>query len=141
MSQDLTNSSTQRQNILNNPFALQEIEKATHIQGIPFEGRSVVLKEQVAAFFEVTGRTVDNYLEKFGDELRRNGYEVLRGKRLKELKKEISESGANETDFVTKTTVLGIFDFRAFLNLAIPLKAALEGWCFIGDNQGAQGAG
>ena len=48
MSQDLTNSSTQRQNILNNPFALQEIEKATHIQGIPFEGRSVVLKEEVA---------------------------------------------------------------------------------------------
>ena len=119
MSQDLTNSSIQRQNILNNPFALQEIEKATHIQGIPFEGRSVVLKEQVAAFFEVTGRTVDNYLEKFGDELRRNGYEVLRGKRLKELKKAISESGANETDFVTKTTVLGIFDFRAFLNLAM----------------------
>lgn len=119
MSQDLTNSSTQRQNILNNPFALREIERATHIQGIPFEGRSVVLKEQVAAFFEVTGRTVDNYLEKFGDELRRNGYEVLRGKRLKELKKAISESGANETDFVTKTTVLGIFDFRAFLNLAM----------------------
>lgn len=119
MSQDLTNSSTQRQNILNNPFALQEIERATHIQGIAFEGRSVVLKEQVAAFFEVTGRTVDNYLEKFGDELRRNGYEVLRGKRLKEIKKAISESGANETDFVTKTTVLGIFDFRAFLNLAM----------------------
>ena len=119
MSQDLTNSSTQRQNILNNPFALREIEQATHIQGIPFEGRSVVLKEQVAAFFEVTPRTVDNYLEKFSDELRRNGYEVLRGKRLKELKKAISESGANETDFVTKTTVLGIFDFRAFLNLAM----------------------
>ncbi len=119
MSQDLTNSSTQRQNILNNPFALREIEQATHIQGIPFEGRSVVLKEQVAAFFEVTPRTVDNYLEKFSDELRRNGYEVLRGKRLKDLKKAISESGANETDFVTKTTVLGIFDFRAFLNLAM----------------------
>ena len=50
MSQDLTNSSTQRQNILNNPFALQEIERATHIQGIAFEERSVVLKEQVAAF-------------------------------------------------------------------------------------------
>jgi hypothetical protein len=62
MSQDLTNSSTQRQNILNNPFALQEIEKATHIQGIAFEGRSVVFKEQVAAFFEVTVRTVENYL-------------------------------------------------------------------------------
>jgi hypothetical protein len=38
MSQDLTNSATQRQNILNNPYSLQEIEKATHIRGIAFEG-------------------------------------------------------------------------------------------------------
>ena len=119
MSKDLTNSSIDRQNILNNPYALQEIEKAAHIQGIPFEGRSVVFKEQVASFFEVTPRTVDNYIEQFSDELRRNGYEVLRGKRLKTLKLAISREGGNETDFVTKTTVLGVFDFRAFLNLAM----------------------
>jgi hypothetical protein len=119
MTKDLTNSSVHRQNILNNPYALQEIEKATRISGIPFEGKSVVLKEQVAAFFEVTPRTVDNYIEKYGDELRQNGYEVIRGNRLKTLKLEISARDDNETDFVTKTTVLGIFDFRAFLNLAM----------------------
>ena len=119
MSKDLTNSSIHRQNILNNPYALQEIEKATRITGIPFEGKTVVLKEQVAAFFEVTPRTVDNYIEKYGDELRQNGYEVLRGKRLNTLKLSIFELGDNETDFVTKTTVLGIFDFRAFLNLTM----------------------
>ncbi len=119
MTKDLTNSSVHRQNILNNPYALQEIEKATRISGIPFEGKSVVLKEQVAAFFEVTPRTVDNYIEKYGDELRQNGYEVIRGNRLKALKLEISARDDNETDFVTKTTVLGIFDFRAFLNLAM----------------------
>ena len=119
MTKDLTNSSVHRQNILNNPYALQEIEKATRISGIPFEGKSVVLKEQVAAFFEVTPRTVDNYIEKYGDELRRNGYEVIRGNRLKTLKLEISARGDNETDFVIKTNVLGIFDFRAFLNLAM----------------------
>ncbi len=77
----------------------------------------MVLKEQAASFFKVTPRTVDNYIEKFGDELRGNGYEVLRGKRLKPLKLAISRKGGNETDFVTKTTVLGVFDFRAFLNL------------------------
>ncbi len=119
MSKDLTNSSVHRQNILNNPYALQEIEKATHITGIPFEGKTVVLKEQVAAFFEVTPRTVDNYIEKYGEELRQNGYEVIRGKRLKTLKLYVSGQGGNETDFVTKTTVLGVFDFRAFLNLAM----------------------
>jgi len=57
MSKDLTTSSVHRQNILNNPYALQEIEKATRITGIPFEGNTLVLKEQVAAFFEVTVRT------------------------------------------------------------------------------------
>jgi len=116
---DLTVSQVDRQNILNNPYALQEIEKATRIKGIPFEGKTVVVKEQVAAFFEVTPRTIDNYIEKFGEELRQNGYEVLRGNRLKSLKLEISRQGANETDFVTKTTILGIFDFRAFLNIGM----------------------
>jgi len=118
--QDLTVSVVDRQNILNNPFALQEIEKAAHIRGIHFEGKSVVLKEQVAAFFEVTPRTVDNYLDKNGDELRKNGYEVIRGKRLKDLKLRISENDVHETDFVNiKASQIGVFDFRAFLNLAM----------------------
>lgn len=116
---DLTVSQIDRQNILNNPYALQEIEKATRIKGIPFEGKTVVLKNQVASFFEVTPRTIDNYIEKFSDELRLNGYEVLRGNRLKSLKSEVLKQDANETDFVTRTTVLGVFDFRAFLNLAM----------------------
>ncbi len=119
MSKDLTNSSVDRQNILNNPYALAEIEKAAGIQGIPFEGKTVVLKEQVAGFFEVTPRTIDNYIEKFGDELRQNGYEVLRGNRLKQLKLSLSAQSDHEIDFVTKTTALGVFDFRSFLNLAM----------------------
>ncbi len=119
MKKDLTNSVLDRQNILNNPYAVAEIEKAAGIRGIPFQDKTVVLKEQVAAFFEVTPRTVDNYIEKYGDELRQNGYEVLRGNQLKELKIEIGKHFGNEMDFVTKTTVLGIFDFRAFLNLSM----------------------
>lgn len=119
MSKDLTSSLVHRQNILNNPYALQEIQKATRISGIPFEGKTVVIKEHIATFFQVTSRTVDNYIEKFGAELRSNGYEVLRGKRLKSFKIAISDLGGNETDFITKTTVLGIFDFRVFLNLAM----------------------
>ena len=57
-----------RENILNNPYAIQEIEKATRIKGVPFEGKTVVTKEQVSSFFEVTPRTIDNYIEKFSDE-------------------------------------------------------------------------
>jgi len=119
MSKDLTTSNIDRQNILNNPFALQEIEKAIGIKGIDFEGKTFVLREQVAAFFEVSLRTINNYIEVYGEELRRSGYEVIRGKRLAEFKLVIGDAFGKETDFLTKTTVLGIFDFRAFLNLAM----------------------
>jgi len=118
---DLTVSQVDRQNILNNPYALQEIERATRITGIPFEGKTVVFKEQVSAFFEVTLRTIENYLGQHGEELAQNGYEILKGNRLKKLKLAISESDVPETDFgnITKAPQLGIFDFRAFLNLAM----------------------
>ena len=121
MAKDLTNSAVDRQNILNNPYALAEIEKAAGIQGIPFEGKTVVLKEQVAGFFEVTVRTIENYLEQNAEELARNGYEVLKGNRLKTLKEAIQALDVPETDFgnIAKTPQLGIFDFRAFLNLAM----------------------
>jgi hypothetical protein len=62
---------------------------------------------------------VDNYLEKSGQELRQNGYEILHGKRLQECKLAIQTMFGHEADFVTKTTVLGVFGFRAFLNLAM----------------------
>jgi hypothetical protein len=118
---DLTVSQLDRQNILNNPYALQEIEKATRITGIPFEGKTVVLKEQVSVFFEVTLRTIENYLGQHGQELAQNGYEILKGNRLKKLKLAISELNVPETNFgnITKAPQLGVFDFRAFLNLAM----------------------
>jgi hypothetical protein len=121
MSKDLTTSGIDRQNILNNPYALAEIEKAAGIQGIPFEGKTVVLKEQAAAFFEVTVRTVENYLERNAEELTRNGYEVVSGNRLKALKLAITALDDPETDFgiISKTARLGVLDFRAFLNLAM----------------------
>ena len=121
MAKDLTNSEIERQNILNNPYALAEIEKAAGIQGIVFEGKALLLKEQVADFFEVTPRTIDNYLEKNGEELRKNGYEVLKGNRLNSLKIIIKSLDVNETEFVniSKSPQLGVFDFRAFLNLAM----------------------
>jgi len=123
MSKDLTNSEVDRQNILNNPYALAEIEKAAGIRGIPFEGKTVVLKEQVASFFEVTVRTVENYLEQNAEELAQNGYEVVERKRLKSLKLAVEEMGDPEMSFgITKTARLGVFDFRAFLNLAMLMR-------------------
>ncbi|MBI5266607.1 MAG: DNA-binding protein [candidate division Zixibacteria bacterium] len=123
MSKDLTKSDLDRKNILNNPYAVEEIKKATNLRGIEFRGKLTLIKEQVAEFFEVEPRTIDNYLSNYESELRQNGYEILRGKSLQDYKIALNEQCGNETDFVGKslhkTTMLGIFDFRAFLNLAM----------------------
>lgn len=119
MSKDLTKSQLDRQNILNNPFAVEEIKKASNIRGVLYEGKLVLLKEQAAEFFEVTPRTIDNYISKYETELRQNGYEILRGKSLREFKLCLKRQFDNENNFIIKTNVLGIFDFRAFLNLAM----------------------
>ena len=52
MRQDLTTSRTDRQNILNNHYAMAGIEKAIAIKAVTLEGRSWLQKERIAAFFE-----------------------------------------------------------------------------------------
>lgn len=68
MAKDLISSSLARQNILNNKYAIQEIQNAVGISGILFENEFRFTKKQIAEFFEVTERTIDNCLEK----MRRN---------------------------------------------------------------------
>jgi len=120
MAKDLTNSTVDRQNILNNQYALNEIQKAIQVTGIVFEGKMIFFKEQVADFYEVTSRTIDNYLTQYSDELKQNGYDVLIGKRLKELKLLLKERDVNEINFVNiSVSQIGVFDFRSFLNLAM----------------------
>jgi len=121
MAKDLTVSGIERQNILNNPYALEEIEKSVGLKGIVFRGKMVVTKDQIADFFEVTPRTIDNYLAQNEAELKNNGYEILRGKYLQELKLTLKEMYVDEMYFVDikKAPSLGVFDFRAFLNLSM----------------------
>lgn len=103
MANDLTNSSVTRQNILNNTLAVQEIQNAVGLKGILFENEYKFLKRQIADFFEVTERTIDNCLEKYPKELAKNGYEVLKGKRLIDLKLVMLKDFGNEIDFASKT--------------------------------------
>ena len=119
MGKNLTNSPIDRQNILNNPFAVTEVQKATQLKGVIFEGTVRLVKEQIARFFEVDTRTIERYLKKYSGELGNNGYETLRGNRLKSFKLEIENQFAPDIDVGTKTTQLGVFDFRAFLNIAM----------------------
>ena len=63
MVKDLTSSKTDRQNILNNQYAIEEIKKAVGLEGILFEEEFKFIKDQVSSFFEVDPRTIDRYLE------------------------------------------------------------------------------
>lgn len=121
MAKDLTNSQLDRQNILNNDYALIEVAKATNIKGVTFENAAKLTKEQVATFFDIDIRTLERYLEKYNDELVANGYEVLKGQRLKIFKEEISAQSVTGIDVGSKVRNLGIFGFRSFLNIAMLL--------------------
>lgn len=122
MAKELTNSNIDRQNILNNQYAIMEIQKAVQLQGIVFENKLVFVIDQLADFFEVTAKTIKNYLKRYKAELCSNGYEVLKGKRLKEFKLYAKWSDVKEKDFLNiKISQLGIFDFRAFLNIGMLL--------------------
>lgn len=167
MAKDLTQSNVHRKNILNNKYALQEIEQEVAFPGILFEGSLRYTKRQIAQFYDIDERTIERYLEQHEDEFSSNGYEVLTGKRLKEFKqayeqyitaladgkdmnvptmpddvKDIdvpnikdgsdTDVGTTESDVndmnvanmdesIKKTSVLGVFSFRAFLNIGMLL--------------------
>ena len=118
MAKDLTSSRLDRQNILNNEIAIEEIQTKAGIEGILWCNKVYVTREMTSKFFEVDIRTISRYVEQNNEELTQNGYEVLKGKRLKEFIESAKNSG-KDINVPTKTTVLGVFDFRAFLNLAM----------------------
>ena len=57
---DLTVSQVQRQNILNNKFALEEVEKNIGIQTIYFEDDIWLTKKQVQEFYEISDFTIES---------------------------------------------------------------------------------
>ncbi|MFR2775762.1 MAG: hypothetical protein ACLTBR_08040 [Anaerostipes sp.] len=63
MAKDLTNSRLDRQNILNNEIAVEEIQKKSGIEGILWEDKIFVTREMAANFFDVDIRTISRYLK------------------------------------------------------------------------------
>ncbi|MCX6152584.1 MAG: DNA-binding protein [Candidatus Kapabacteria bacterium] len=118
MNKDLTNSNIDRQNILNNPFALERIYEYVGFSGIYFDNEYRYTKAMVADFFGIDERTIDRYLENYADELKHNGYILMKGKRLKEFKLHF----VHDINVVNKAPVLGLFSFRSVLNLAMLLR-------------------
>lgn len=114
---DLTISNIERQNVLNNHFAVSKVQEHLDIEGMLFEGEYRFTKKMVADFYEVEERTIERYLEKHSDELAANGYVLCKGKHLKELKLQF----APVINVGSKTTQLGLFNFRSFLDIGMLL--------------------
>lgn len=114
---DLTTSTIERQNILNNRFAIETIQEKLAIEGMLFEGEYRYTKKMVADFYGVEERTIERYLETHSDELKHNGYILCKGKLLKEFKLQF----APVINIGSKTTQLGLFNFRSFLNIGMLL--------------------
>ncbi len=122
---NLTNSNIDRQNILNNQYAIIEIQKAVWIKWFSFEWKVCFTKKQIAEFYEVEERTIERYLDKNDSELRKNWYEILTGDRLQQVKTVLQgDIDVGQLNFRN----LWIFDFRAFLNV----------WMLLVDSQKAK---
>lgn len=114
---DLTLSNIERQNVLNNRYAVDALQENLGFTGMLFEGEYRFTKKMVADFYEVEERTIERLLEEHGDELKYNGYILSRGKQLKEFKLQF----APVINVGSKTTQLGLFSFRAVLNIGMLL--------------------
>lgn len=117
MAKNLTISNVERQNVLNNRLAVNAIQQRLGITGMLFEGEYRFTKQMVADFYEVDERTIQRYLEKYENELSANGYFLSRGKLLKELRLQFG----HVINVGSKTTQLGLFNFRSFLNIGMLL--------------------
>jgi hypothetical protein len=141
MAMDLTTSDIHRRNILNNKYALEEIEKEIALKGVLFESVIRYTRRQIAQFYDIDERTVRRYIEQHESEFAANGYEVLSGIRLKDFKVAYDQYIKDETTDVkdidvpnidgdvddidvgniVKAPKLGVFDFRTFLNIGMLL--------------------
>ena len=65
---DLTISPIDRQNILNNPDAILNIQKYLGIAGMLFKEEYRFTKEQLAEFYAVDVSTIDSYLAQYENE-------------------------------------------------------------------------
>ncbi|MDA3822110.1 MAG: DNA-binding protein [Bacteroidales bacterium] len=123
MTKDLTTSQHERQNILNNRYALQQAEKHLALGGILHKGERVFTKIQIAELFKISESTIEKYLASHGDELKTNGYHVLKGIKLRNFK---SLQSGTVNLYGTKTTILGLFTFRSVLNLAMLITESTQ---------------
>ena len=102
---------------LNKRASVAIIQEHLGLEAIYFNGQYWLTKKMVADFYEVEERTIERYIAQNEEELNHNGYILSKGKLLKELKLQF----AHVINVGSKTTQLGLFKFRAFLNIGMLL--------------------
>ena len=114
---NLTVSNIERQNVLNNSYALQAIQENLDVNGLRFHDQVLFTTKMVAEFYGVDERTIKRYIQEYGDELRANGYFLSQGNSLKEIRLHFD----GDINVPNKVRKLGVFTFRAFLNIGMLL--------------------
>lgn len=114
---DLTSSNIDRQNILNNSLVVDNLRDYFGVPGMLFQEEYKYTKQQISEFYQIDTVTIERYLENNENELKHNGYIVLKGKNLKEFKIQFGHI----LNISSKTSQLGVFNFRSFLNLGMLL--------------------
>lgn len=122
MSKDLISSRIDRQNILNNEIAIDEVRTTVDIACVFWNEKYYFTKEMVATYFDVDIRTIERYISNFSEELSANGLEILKGKYLQDFILEYNKTFATDINVGRKIRSLSVFDFRSFLNVAMLLS-------------------
>ncbi|WP_031479991.1 hypothetical protein [Maridesulfovibrio frigidus] len=115
----LVESKVHRQNILNNPFVINEMKQVIDVEGLLFENELKFSREEVATLLDIDIRTLNRYIVDHQNELSENGYIVLKGKKLKEFK---SLQHVKDTHVLNKSPQYAVFNLKAVLNLAMLIK-------------------
>lgn len=120
MKKNLITSKLDRENILNNPFAMKAMEQQLGIKTHYFDHQYYLTAREIANFYDIDIRTLRRYLSLYGQELKDNGYKIIKDD---DLKRFINlYLGDNiVTDISSKSPQLSLFSFRAFINLGMLL--------------------
>jgi len=140
MKRDLTQSAIDRQNILNNIQAIELIQSKLGLNGLLYNDEFKFTTKMVMDFYDISRATVSRYVSNYQEELSHNGYQILKGQKLKEFKElfahliapndddeaqsitddTLSEQTA-EIQSVNRIKALAVFNFRAVLNIGMLL--------------------
>ncbi len=117
-------SAIDRANILNNAFAVKSVQEQLQLPAISFNNDRWLTVEQVSDFFEVDRSTIVRCIQKHSDELQSNGYLVLTGEALSRFLSSVQFDRCTNASIKTSAKIrrLGLFNLRAFLNLAMLLS-------------------